>query len=82
MATLILVLKKIKSEDRTKCDIFYSNSKGEIIINESDIYDVFESIYTAIVSNKQKSLGKGSVWIFDSVIGHRITANKFMYQKI
>ena len=83
MATLILVLKKIKREDRRKCDTFYSNSKGEIIISESDIDDVFESTYTAVVSNMQKSLGKGSVWIFDSVIEHSITANiQFMYQKI
>ena len=30
------------------------------IINESDIDDVFESTYTTIISNIQKSLGKGS----------------------
>ena len=37
-------------------DTFYSNA--EIIINQSDIDDVFESIYTTIISNIQKSLGK------------------------
>ena len=39
--------------------MFYSNSKAEIIINESDIDYVFESIYTTIISNIQKSFGKG-----------------------
>ena len=37
VATLVLVFKKIKSEDKTKYDNFYSSSKAEIIINESDI---------------------------------------------
>ena len=59
MATLVLVLKKIESEDKTKYDLFYSFSKAEIIINESDIDGVFESIYTTVISNIQKSLGKG-----------------------
>ena len=30
--------------------------------------DVFESIYTAIISNIQKCFGKGSGWIIDSFI--------------
>ena len=37
VATLVLVFKKIKSEDKTKYDNFYSSSKAEIMINESDI---------------------------------------------
>ena len=45
MTTLVLVLKKIESEDKTKYDIFYSSSKIELIINENDIDDVFQSIY-------------------------------------
>ena len=57
MTTLVLVFTKIESEDKTKYYTFYSNSKAEIIINENDI-DVFESIYTTIISNIQKSLGK------------------------
>ena len=57
MTTLVLVFKKIESEDKTKYYTFYSNSKAEIIINENDI-DVFESIYTTIISTIQKSLGK------------------------
>ena len=35
----------------------YSNSKAETITNESDIDDVFKSIYITIISNTQKSLG-------------------------
>ena len=53
--TLVLVLKKIENEDKTKYDTFYSHSKAETIINESDIDDVFESIYTTVISNIQKS---------------------------
>ena len=56
MATLFLVLKKIESEDKTKYDTFYSNSKAEAIINASDIDDVFESTYTTITTNIQKPL--------------------------
>ena len=56
--TLVLVLQKIESKDKTKYDNFYSNSKAEIIINESDIENVFKSIYTTIISNIQKSSGK------------------------
>ena len=49
---LVLVRKKIESEDKTKYDSFYSQSKLEVIINESDIDDnPFKSIYTTIVSN-------------------------------
>ena len=58
MTTLVLVFKNIKSKDITKYDTFYSSSNPEIIIYESDIDDVFLSIYTTITSNKQKSLGK------------------------
>ena len=55
---------------------FYSNSKAEIIINESDINDVFQSIYTTVISNMQKPLGKGSDWITDSVVDHNISISK------
>ena len=72
MATLVLVFKKIESEDKTKYDNFYSSSKGEIIMNKNDIDDVFQSIYTTIITNIQKSLGKCSGWIIDSVIDHAI----------
>ena len=57
MTTLVLVFRKIESEDNTKYDKFYSNSKAEIVTNEIDIDDVFQSIYTTILTNIQKSLG-------------------------
>ena len=60
VTTLVSVLKKIENEDKTKYGTFYSHSKAETIINESDIGDVFASIYTAIISNIQKYLGKVS----------------------
>ena len=60
VTTLVLVFQKTESEDKATYDNFYSNSKAEIIINESDTDDVFQSIYTTIKKNIQKSLGKGS----------------------
>ena len=78
MATLVLVLKKIESEDKIKYDTFYSHSKAETIINESDIDDnVFKSIYTTVILNIQKLLGKGSSWITDSVIEYNINMSKY-----
>ena len=62
---------------KKKYDTFYLKSKAETIINESDINDVFESIYTAIISNIQKSIGKGSGWIIDLFIGHNINVSKY-----
>ena len=56
MTTLVLEFQKMESDDETKYDIFYSNTKAETIINESDIDDVFESTYSMIISNIQKSL--------------------------
>ena len=75
--TLVLVFKEIDSEDKTKYDNFHSSSKAEMIITESDIDGVFKSIYTTILTNIQKSLGKGSGWIIDSVIDHTISISKY-----
>ena len=55
--------------------IFIQKKKKEIIINESDTGNVFKSIYTAIIANVHKSLGKGSRWIY-SVIDHSINISK------
>ena len=76
MTTLVLVFKKIESKDKTKYDNFYSSSNAEIIINESDINDMFQSIYNTIITNIQKPLGKGLGWIIDSVIDHTISISK------
>ena len=48
METLVLVLKNIESDDKAKHDTFCLHSKAETIIS-----DVFESIYTTIISNIQ-----------------------------
>ena len=44
MTTLVLEFKKIGNDDKIKYNPFYSNSKTETIINESDINDVFKSV--------------------------------------
>ena len=77
MTSIVLVFKKIKSEDKTKYNTFYSHSKAEIIINEKSYIDAFQSVYTTIISNIQKSWGKGSSWILDSVIDHIISISKY-----
>ena len=59
VTTLVLVFKKIENEDKTKYDNFNSGSKAEIIMNENDIDDVFQSIYATIMTNTQKFLEKG-----------------------
>ena len=74
---VVLVLKKIESEDKTKYDNFHSSSKAEIIINKSDIDDMFQSICTTIIKSVQTSLGKGSHWIIDSPIDHAISIPKY-----
>ena len=75
MKTLALVFKDIGSEVKTKFETFYSNSKAEIVINESDNHDV-RSIYSTIILNIQKSLGKGSGQTIDSVIDENISVSK------
>ena len=37
---------------------------------------MFKSVYNTIISNIQKYLGKGSGWIFDSVINNNINVSK------
>ena len=44
MTTLVLVFKNIESDDKSKYNTFYSNSRADIIIN-----DVFESVYSTII---------------------------------
>ena len=65
VTTLVLVFKKSEKEDKTKYDIFNSHSNAETVINKSNIDDVFKSIYITIISNIQKSLGKGLGYIID-----------------
>ena len=42
-------IEKIERRDKTHFDILYSSSKAEIIINESDIENLFKSIYSTII---------------------------------
>ena len=63
VATLVLVFKIIESTDKTKYESFYSSSKAGITINESDIENVFKPIYTTMIANIQKSLGKVQAWL-------------------
>ena len=67
----------MKREDATKYTNFYSKSKAETIINESDIDDVFESIHTTITLNIRKYIGKGLGLIIDSGVDHTIDISKF-----
>ena len=54
VTTLVSVLKKIESEDKTKYNTLYSHTKKETIINESHINDnLFKSIYTTVILNIQ-----------------------------
>ena len=71
VTTLNLEFQKIESDDKRIKITFNSNSKAKTIINERDIDTVFESIYSAIISDIQKSLGQGSDWIINSVIDHK-----------
>ena len=48
--------------------------KAEITFNESDIHDVFKSIYSTIISS-----GKGLGWIINSVVDHTINISKYKY---
>ena len=80
VTTLALVFKKIESKDKTKYDNIYSSSKTVMIVNESDIKNVFKSIYTTIITNIQKSLGKWSGQITDSVIYHSFIIQNIILQ--
>ena len=56
MTSLVLILKKMEIKDKTNYDHFYSSSKAGIIINESDIDDVFKSICSTIIYQTYKNL--------------------------
>ena len=46
-------------------------------MNESVIRDVFESIYSTVISNIQTYLGKDSSGVFDSVTENNISISKY-----
>ena len=49
VTTLVLEFRKTERDDRTKFSTFPSSSKTEMIIIQSGIDDVFESIYSTII---------------------------------
>ena len=73
MATLALAFNKIVNEDKTSMVIFF---QVEIIFNKNKIHDVFESVYSTIISKIQRSLGKHLHWIIDSVIDYTFSISK------
>ena len=56
---------------------FNNSIKQYSVINESGIDDLFESIYTTIVLNKQKYLGKDSGCINDSAVSQLTNISKY-----
>ena len=76
-ATLVILCKTIETEDKTRYDNFYSSSKVEIIINKSDTDDVFQSIYTTVITIIQKYLGSCSVWIVHWFIDHTVSISSY-----
>ena len=54
LTTLVLAFKKIESKDKINYDNFYSGSKAEIITNESDTNEVFQSIFIIVMENIRK----------------------------
>ena len=63
--SLHCIRKEIETDDKTKYGTSCSNSKAETIINESGIDDVFETMYTTVISNIQNVLEKASGCIVD-----------------
>ena len=47
------------------------------VINESEIDNVFKSVYSVVISDIQKPPGQGSCWITDLVIDHNINISNF-----
>ena len=76
VATLALEFNEIESDDETKYSTFYSPLKAEIVVNDSDIDEGFESIYITVISNNKKFLAKDFGWMVDSVVDHSINISK------
>ena len=53
MATLVSDFEEIESDDKIIYGTFQLNPKSEAFINENDIDDTFESIYSTVMSNIQ-----------------------------
>ena len=77
MTALVLGSKNKENDDKTKYDTFCSTSKTETVINKNGIDNIFESIYTKIISITANLLGKTSGWINDSAIDRNINISKY-----
>ena len=53
MTTLVSDFEEIESDDKIIYGTFQLNPKSEAFINENDIDDTFESIYSTVMSNIQ-----------------------------
>ena len=53
MTTLVSDFEEIESDDKIIHGTFQLNQKSEAFINENDIDDTFESIYSTVMSNIQ-----------------------------
>ena len=69
---LVSVFKKVESEDKKNRINFLIKLKSRNNYQNG----VFESIFTTIISNIQKSLVEVSGWIIDSVLDHNISVCK------
>ena len=49
ITVIVLEFEKIQSDDKALCSTFYLHSKAGTIINESDIDEAFESIYSTVI---------------------------------
>ena len=72
MTALALVFSKIVSEDKRSMTIFI-----QVIFNEIDIHDLFKSVYSTIIWNIQKSLGKDLGLIINLVIDYIFSISKY-----
>ena len=70
VATLVLVFEKYST--------FYSSSKAEIIINKSDNDDVFQSIYTTVITSIHKSLVVQTGLLIQTLITLLVFQNKIL----
>ena len=56
VTTLVSEFKNMEINEEARFTTFYSFSKAETIVNESDTDDVFESIYITVITCKKLSL--------------------------
>ena len=53
---VIILVLKLKKKQPTKCSTSYSNSKAKTVIYDTDIDNVFESIYSTVMKKKYENI--------------------------